>query len=81
MSFSFWISIWNSDFLYHQYLTRYDYNLLIIKSPKTSPNAMAHFEDILVMLLNVSYHKEHDYIWFRCGALNVFRDILKPFMK
>ena len=51
MSFSFWIS----DFLYHQYLTRYDYNLPMIKPPKPAPYALAHSGDILVMLLNVSY--------------------------
>ena len=39
------------------------------------PRIMAHRPgDILVMLLNVSYHKEHNYIWFRGGDLNVFRD-------
>ena len=51
-------------FLYHQYLTRYDYNLPVIKSPKPAPNALTHFGDTLDMLLklNVSYHKEHDYM-------------------
>ena len=32
------------------------------------------------VLLNVSYHKEYDYLWFRGGDLNGFRDI-KTFMK
>ena len=32
------------------------------------------------MLLNVSYHKKHDYIWFRDKDLNGFRES-KPFIK
>ena len=32
------------------------------------------------VLLNVSYHKIHEYIWFRGRDLNGFRDI-KTFMK
>ena len=34
----------------------------------------------LSVLLNVSYHKVHDYIWFRAGDLKGFRDS-KAFMK
>ena len=35
----------------------------IIKSPKPAPNSLAHPPgDIWVMLLNVSYHKEDEYI-------------------
>ena len=33
-----------------------------------------------LVLLNASYHKKHEYVWFRGGDLNCFRDI-KPFMK
>ena len=34
----------------------------------------------LPVLLNVSSHKKHEYIWFIFGDLNGFRDI-KLFMK
>ena len=37
------------------------------------------WETSLSVLLNVFYHKKHEYIWFRGGDLNGSRDI-KPFM-
>ena len=32
------------------------------------------------VLMHMSYHKEHEYIWLRGGDLNRFRES-KPFMK
>ena len=56
--------------------TRYDYILLIIKSPKLAPNSQGTSWSVL---LNVLYHKEYHYIWLSGGDLNGFPDI-KPFM-
>ena len=59
--------------------TKWENNKITINLPNKH-NALVYPGDILVMLLNVPYHKVHDYIIFRRGDLNAFRDI-KPFMK
>ena len=56
-----------------------DMIIFIYKSPNPAPNSQVT-SCCRSVLLNVSYHKEYHYIWFRGGDLNGFPDI-KPFMK
>ena len=58
--------------------TRYDYNLPIIQSPKLALNTLGTSWSVL--LINVSYHKVYNDVWFMGGDLNSFQDI-RPIMK